>query len=472
MAKVPSRGLDRRHQEGAHRRRRGPQAGHPGRRDPRHQLRPRRGRLPDPGQRRRDPLRRAADPRDRRRRRRGPHGPRRRGPRGGKPRPRPTSRWPSGSASCWPVPRPPPVAEAVAEAVAGRGRCRGRRRGAAVEAVAEAAASRPTPTPSSTVGDRPAPMRSPAPAARTAPAAAATSRTLHDWRTGITMANYHRRRRQEAPRAHRRGHDGLQEGPRRRPTATSTRPSSSCASRAPRTSASAAPSATAAERPRRRRGRRARSSCNCETDFVAKNDDFQALADADRRARPTPARPADVEALLGRRRSTAGTVAEADRGAVGRRIGEKLELRRVAVLDGTGRDLPAPARRGPAARRSACSSAVRRATRPRRRGAAHADRRRCARSTSPATRSRPTSSRTSAASPRRPPRGGQARGGAARRSSRAASTASSRTSCCSSSRRSSTARRPSPQVLDEAGATVTAVRPVRGRRRPDRRHVA
>ncbi len=72
------RGVDRRHQEGAHRRRRGPQAGHPGRRDPRHQLRPRRGRLQDPRQRRRDPQRRAAHPGHRRRRRRGPDGPRRR----------------------------------------------------------------------------------------------------------------------------------------------------------------------------------------------------------------------------------------------------------------------------------------------------------------------------------------------------------------------------------------------------------
>ena len=70
MSRGPQRGLDRRHQEGAHRRRRGPQAGHPGRRDPRHQLRPRRGRLQDPGQRRRDPLGRPADPGHRRRRRR------------------------------------------------------------------------------------------------------------------------------------------------------------------------------------------------------------------------------------------------------------------------------------------------------------------------------------------------------------------------------------------------------------------
>ncbi len=56
MSKVPERDLGRRHQEGTHRRRRGTQAGHPGDRDPRHQLRPRRGRLQDPRQRRRDPL--------------------------------------------------------------------------------------------------------------------------------------------------------------------------------------------------------------------------------------------------------------------------------------------------------------------------------------------------------------------------------------------------------------------------------
>ena len=75
MAKVPERGVDRGHQEGAHRRRRGPQAGHPGRRHPGHQLRPGRGRLPDPGQRRRDPLGRAAHQGHRARRRRRPDGP-------------------------------------------------------------------------------------------------------------------------------------------------------------------------------------------------------------------------------------------------------------------------------------------------------------------------------------------------------------------------------------------------------------
>ena len=60
---------------------RGPQAGHPGHRDPGHQLRPRPGRLPDPGQRRRDPLGGAADQGDRLRGRRGSAGSCRRGPR-------------------------------------------------------------------------------------------------------------------------------------------------------------------------------------------------------------------------------------------------------------------------------------------------------------------------------------------------------------------------------------------------------
>ena len=72
MTRHPAGGLDRRHQEGAPGRRRGPQAADPGDRHPRHQLRSRRGRLRDPGQRRRDPLRLAADPGDRRRRGRGP----------------------------------------------------------------------------------------------------------------------------------------------------------------------------------------------------------------------------------------------------------------------------------------------------------------------------------------------------------------------------------------------------------------
>ena len=106
MARVPSAHLGGGHQEGAHRRQRGPQAGHPGGRHPRHQLRPGRGQLPDPGQRRRDPQRGPADPGGGRRGRRRADRPRGRGLDGDeKPRPAmtgsaPRSRWPSGSASC------------------------------------------------------------------------------------------------------------------------------------------------------------------------------------------------------------------------------------------------------------------------------------------------------------------------------------------------------------------------------------
>ena len=110
------RGLDRRHQQGAPRRRGGAQAAHPDHRHPGLQLRPRPGRLPDPGQRRRDPRGRPADPRGRRRRRRGPDRPLRRQGRPRAPRPSaPRSRWPSGSASCWVArPRPPPSRPPVA----------------------------------------------------------------------------------------------------------------------------------------------------------------------------------------------------------------------------------------------------------------------------------------------------------------------------------------------------------------------
>ena len=86
---------------------------------------------------------------------------------------------------------------------------------------------------------------------------------------------------------------------------------------------------------------------NCETDFVAKNDDFQALAASRsprrrrRPARPTPRRSRRPAARTARPSSEAidGLAAV---------IGEKLELGRVAVLDGPGRRLPAQARRGPA----------------------------------------------------------------------------------------------------------------------------
>ena len=157
------RHLDRGHQEGAHRRRRGPQAEHPGRRDPRHQLRPRRGRLQDPGQRRRDPQHRRADPRDRRRRRRGPHGPlrragRRRSRRG---RRRAGHRW-RRAAGRLGARAPDRWRRRGRPGRRGRPRCRGRRpsrrrplrprQPLPDEAAAPAAGDRPRPRP-----DRPAP---------------------------------------------------------------------------------------------------------------------------------------------------------------------------------------------------------------------------------------------------------------------------------------------------------------------------
>ena len=70
---------------------------------------------------------------------------------------------------------------------------------------------------------------------------------------------------------------------------------------------------------------------NCETDFVAKNGDFQQLADRIVAvARET--RPADVVALSGATLD-GDSVAEAVQ-ALSVKIGEKLELRRVAVFDG------------------------------------------------------------------------------------------------------------------------------------------
>ena len=69
---------------------------------------------------------------------------------------------------------------------------------------------------------------------------------------------------------------------------------------------------------------------NCETDFVAKNDDFiaaaQQIADA-----AASARPADIEALKGveLRGTTVGNLVE----DLAVKIGEKIELGRVAVFD-------------------------------------------------------------------------------------------------------------------------------------------
>ncbi|GLU46583.1 translation elongation factor Ts [Nocardiopsis ansamitocini] len=71
---------------------------------------------------------------------------------------------------------------------------------------------------------------------------------------------------------------------------------------------------------------------NCETDFVAKNDKFQALA-ADLASFIARTSPVDVDALLASDYADGKTVAKVieENSAV---IGEKLEIRRFAKIDG------------------------------------------------------------------------------------------------------------------------------------------
>lgn len=71
---------------------------------------------------------------------------------------------------------------------------------------------------------------------------------------------------------------------------------------------------------------------NCETDFVAKNADFQALA-AQVVAAAADSGADDVESLKARSLSDGRTVGEAVE-AASAVIGEKIELGKVAVLDG------------------------------------------------------------------------------------------------------------------------------------------
>jgi elongation factor Ts len=70
---------------------------------------------------------------------------------------------------------------------------------------------------------------------------------------------------------------------------------------------------------------------DCETDFVAKSADFQALADRILRV-AVDERPADLDALKAAKLDD-GTVAEAVH-ALSARIGEKLELKRYIHVDG------------------------------------------------------------------------------------------------------------------------------------------
>jgi elongation factor Ts len=71
---------------------------------------------------------------------------------------------------------------------------------------------------------------------------------------------------------------------------------------------------------------------NCETDFVAKNSDFTELADKIVAAAKAT-KPADVDSLL-KADLDGQTVTDALQ-ELSAKIGEKLELRRVAVFDGT-----------------------------------------------------------------------------------------------------------------------------------------
>jgi elongation factor Ts len=72
---------------------------------------------------------------------------------------------------------------------------------------------------------------------------------------------------------------------------------------------------------------------SCETDFVAKNEDFQTLA-AGIVAHAAAAKPASVEALLDEKMADGKTVRE-NIDAIAGIIGEKLELSRLSVFEGT-----------------------------------------------------------------------------------------------------------------------------------------
>ena len=76
---------------------------------------------------------------------------------------------------------------------------------------------------------------------------------------------------------------------------------------------------------------------NCETDFVAKNEQFQQLA-ADVVAHAAKAGSGDVTSLLGETLADGRTVADSI-AAVAAVIGEKLELSAVTVLGGEGRQV-------------------------------------------------------------------------------------------------------------------------------------
>ena len=154
------------------------------------------------------------------------------------------------------------------------------------------------------------------------------------------------------------GHDGLQEGARPRPTATSTRPSSCSASRVPPRPPRAAPSARplpASSPPPAApwSSSRARPTSSPRTTTSSPPPSRSPTPPTPPRP-PTP-RPSRPSTLDGK---TVGEVVE----DLAITIGEKIELGRVAYFDGTSRRLHAQACRRPAAGRRRARR-VRRATR-------------------------------------------------------------------------------------------------------------
>ena len=74
---------------------------------------------------------------------------------------------------------------------------------------------------------------------------------------------------------------------------------------------------------------------NCETDFVARNEDFRAFAN-DIAEAVVRDRPGDVEALASRMLASGETI-EARRVALVQKIGENITLRRFALVEAQGR---------------------------------------------------------------------------------------------------------------------------------------
>ena len=72
---------------------------------------------------------------------------------------------------------------------------------------------------------------------------------------------------------------------------------------------------------------------NCETDFVAREQDFRGFAAGRGRSARWPRKPADARGAAGRASSPAGESVEERRRALVAKIGENISVRRFAVLE-------------------------------------------------------------------------------------------------------------------------------------------